>query len=1094
MCLSCNFREGPRAEIHGFEAYNGFYSDPVVILGDPLAAELGESRIDAPGDISTTYEIAVGDSFEGYIGEGDVDYIRIELTEHGSFSDYELGVVGSGEGELFDPYLELLDENGNVVASNDDFAPGVVLASVIEYRAFLSTGTYYLAVSSADGGTGGYLLGAYPDASGFRPQAQDLDRFGRVDAFLAPGDRDFYKIDNYPDNQFFTVSVDGGSSVGLSDPIIEVFRNSTLIASNEDTGLSTVSFETNGTDTYYVSVEGSSQQSAGTYQLRSMADPIDDLSTTWSLEPEFYYTQAIEPGDADWRFIDLEGGQEYAFQMYDAFFGDVDSYITIYDSNGQFIASNDDENEDSLDAYLRYTPTDDETVYVEMRDATGFGAGLYQITVTNLTAATPVDAIIWKDAVLPTDDAVKVWFAGLGDVVNDEGALVLGQGFTEEQITEFMSIFEHVSDFANISFVQTDNQEDADFQIVVGDLDAVYDSGLWGRANPQGNTFYSDGTIVLDDDVWTDASTARGGFMNNVAAHEYGHALGLAHPHDTGGGSRPMRGVLENDDLGDFNLNQIPFTIMTYNDVWENAPLPPDDLGAGHFWGFGAIDIAALQSLYGANTATRTGGDSYTLGTGAFMQTIWDAGGYDDITYGGGRDVVIDLRQAPIAYAQNGGGYVSHVVDGYSGLVIAQGVEIEQAVGGFGHDDITGNALGNLLLGRDGDDRLYGLAGNDTLDGGLGRDSLYGGSGNDSVVGNSGDDFLSGGDGNDGLFGGAGDDALYGGKGADDMVGGEGNDDLYGGDNNDSMTGGAGADRMRGDAGDDTIFGGDGEDDLNGGAGGDTISGGAGNDVLQGAAGNDILYGNLDDDTLLGSSGDDELFGGLGNDRLFGDSGSDRMLGEDGDDFLRGGSGNDILNGGRGSDDLDGGGGRDALYGEDDDDVLNGRGGNDTVYGGSGDDLVDGGSNHDVVYGNQGDDQVYGNHGNDRVLGGLGNDNVFGGIGNDAIFGEAGEDILHGNLGNDYISGGSDGVRDTFVFGAAGADYGGYNTIIDFENGIDVLDLRGLGFTDFATDIAPLAGRRDGGTDTAIVIQSGYVIHLENIAIWQLDASDFILA
>jgi Ca2+-binding RTX toxin-like protein len=59
---------------------------------------------------------------------------------------------------------------------------------------------------------------------------------------------------------------------------------------------------------------------------------------------------------------------------------------------------------------------------------------------------------------------------------------------------------------------------------------------------------------------------------------------------------------------------------------------------------------------------------------------------------------------------------------------------IENAVGGYGNDSITGNLGENVLSGGMGNDMLNGEGGNDTLAGGAGNDSLDGGSGNDVYV------------------------------------------------------------------------------------------------------------------------------------------------------------------------------------------------------------------------------------------------------------------------------------------------------------------------------------------------------------------------
>ena len=169
-----------------------------------------------------------------------------------------------------------------------------------------------------------------------------------------------------------------------------------------------------------------------------------------------------------------------------------------------------------------------------------------------------------------------------------------------------------------------------------------------------------------------------------------------------------------------------------------------------------AFDIAAIQHLYGANMTHNTGDDVYRLPTrdksGTFYSSIWDAGGTDTISARGARSrTIINLNAAPLV-GSNAGGYVSYVRWVYGGFTIANGVEIENAIGGRKKDRIIGNDLDNVLKGKAGRDKLEGQTGDDTL------------------LGMADNDTLQGGDGDDLLKGGAGSDVMFGGLGADIFV------------------------------------------------------------------------------------------------------------------------------------------------------------------------------------------------------------------------------------------------------------------------------------------------------------------------------------
>ncbi|MEE9311014.1 MAG: DUF4214 domain-containing protein, partial [Planctomycetota bacterium] len=139
-----------------------------------------------------------------------------------------------------------------------------------------------------------------------------------------------------------------------------------------------------------------------------------------------------------------------------------------------------------------------------------------------------------------------------------------------------------------------------------------------------------------------------------------------------------------------------------------------------------AFDIAAIQLLYGVRAA-ETGDNAYTLisenkaGTG--WQSIWDTGGADTIS--GANSTVaatIDLRAATLEGA-DAGGYVSWINGIKGGFTIANGVVIENAIGGNVADMLIGNSVANTLAGNGGDDVFTGAGGNDAVDGGAGSDT-----------------------------------------------------------------------------------------------------------------------------------------------------------------------------------------------------------------------------------------------------------------------------------------------------------------------------------------------------------------------------------
>ncbi|HWT12799.1 MAG TPA: M10 family metallopeptidase C-terminal domain-containing protein [Allosphingosinicella sp.] len=380
-----------------------------------------------------------------------------------------------------------------------------------------------------------------------------------------------------------------------------------------------------------------------------------------------------------------------------------------------------------------------------------------------------------------------------------------------------------------------------------------------------------------------------------VTLHEILHAIGLSHPGDYNGAGYNY------EDHAQFQQDTRQYSVMSY---WDAAKTGADHfIGGDQFVGSTPLlyDILALQRMYGANTATRTGNTIYGFNsnTGASpfnfagnpgpVLAIWDAGGIDTLDFSGwSGGSLIDLNDGAFS---SGGGLTSNVA-------IAFGAAIEQAVGGAGNDILIGNALANRLDGGGGADQMTGGDGDDlflvdnvgdlaiersgdsgvdrvwtrvsftlgdrienlTLAGSLAIDGTGNGLAN-SLVGNAAANVLNGGAGIDTMTGGAGNDVYHVDSAGDQVIETRvthGSDRVVStvgwtlGSHVEHLTlagtaaingnGNSLANSLAGNSAANVLKGAAGNDKISGGAGSDKIYGGSGKDTLQGHSGLDGFY------------------------------------------------------------------------------------------------------------------------------------------------------------------------------------------------------------------------------------------------------------
>ncbi|PWG02254.1 M10 family metallopeptidase C-terminal domain-containing protein [Sphingosinicella humi] len=676
----------------------------------------------------------------------------------------------------------------------------------------------------------------------------------------------------------YTFAQRGAGADGLEDPYMLLYgpglTNESYITEDDDGGLgrtSMITYTPTVDGTYYVLASSwyhlaTDQADPGSSYTLDVwqANPANDVDDTFEGAMDIglgtTFGQLEAPNDFDMYKIEMTEGMVYSFTYaggisgggdFDGEPGENIAFLDLFDANGNPITYTVNYEtglsffaEESGTYYLQVSPYD---AYVNLPFDPMTGG--YTLDVAEVDPATrdPLESLVWDSAnnvpFVDTDgdgvgDTAYVYFApageNFGEFEPDDETPMATFGWEDFQIEGVMNALEEYEDILGVNYEITTDVEQATFRMLTTE-----NLAYGARFYPQDPAYGSQqgiGTFNVISGLFTEpGSLERGGFSYAVVLHEFGHAHGIAHPHDTGGGSEVMLGVTASTgSLGVYDLNQGVYTVMSYNDGWATHPDGERDFSRATYesgWSatLGAFDIAVLQQRYGIINPHNTGDDVYTLAGSqdeAFYQTIWDTGGTDTIAYSGDQAVQIDLLAATLDYTPTGGGVVSFVHGIHGGYTIANGVVIENATGGEGDDVLLGNDAANVLTGNLGDDVLIGRDGADSLLGGDGADSLDGGAGNDLLVGGNDGDILRGGDDADRLDGGNASDLLEGGAGDDILQGGNDIDYLMGGADNDTLEGGNGADVLDGGAGDDVLIGGKGEDSY--------VFGDAGTDIILG--------------------------------------------------------------------------------------------------------------------------------------------------------------------------------------------------------------------------------------------------------------------
>ena len=576
----------------------------------------------------------------------------------------------------------------------------------------------------------------------------------------ADGDRIVYSLSG-ADAAAFTI--DQGGAVRLASPadfetrsaydIIVNAADSSGSGASRAVAVSVTDVDETSGPTPSLAETSAANNSTG--QAQAVSRALLDDSTNGNLFddslPSITINGAVSTGapnaDIDFFSITLNAGEKLILDV-DGSGGDLDAVVRIYDTSGRELGFVDDSPVDpgstqdypgrTWDSFLTWRAPTAGTYYFSIESwgdgvqdgpGTGETTGNYQLNVSIGPPATAaqileedIEALIgsapWPDPnssqpgtnlTFAFPNSPADYPAGIPETANNFEAFNAIQRTATTQILQqishvadltFTQLFDNQESGATLRYAMSDEPEVAYAYLPGGDLGGT----AWFRNSPiEGRT-----TPAFDNPV-------AGGYAWMSIIHETGHALGLKHGHEFPAVS--------------FNRDSVEFTVMTYRSY---VGQPPNGY-TNETWGFPttlmALDIAALQRLYGANfnfnsgdsvyTWSPTTGQSFVNGVGGLtpggnrvFMTVWDGDGNDTYNLSNyASPVTIDLRPgewtitSQIQLANLG---INHFARGNVLNAFLYNDDphslIENAVAGSGNDTLIANQAVNTLTGGAGGD------------------------------------------------------------------------------------------------------------------------------------------------------------------------------------------------------------------------------------------------------------------------------------------------------------------------------------------------------------------------------------------------------
>jgi hypothetical protein len=291
------------------------------------------TQFDHVGNTSTSATIAVGGTATSTLtAAGQSDWFKVSLSAGSQY-------VFTAAGAPSDVQVTIYDANGNAVTNSN--LNGTVTGQVAAFEP-TAGGTYYVGVSTTQGGGGAFTLSAATvpyDYAGNTTTTGTVSVGSHVSGTIAAaGQSDWFKV-TLTAGTNYVFDVGGGSLTGG----VELYdANGNLLVSGYNGGPSggaRTSYEPTSTGTYYVAAS-SFLSTTGTYTLgvsTSAFDYAGNTSTTGTLATNGHVSGTLAvTGQSDWFKVTLTAGNQYLF---DVGAGTLTlPEVTVYDSTGKALS------------------------------------------------------------------------------------------------------------------------------------------------------------------------------------------------------------------------------------------------------------------------------------------------------------------------------------------------------------------------------------------------------------------------------------------------------------------------------------------------------------------------------------------------------------------------------------------------------------------------------------------------------------------------------------------------------------------------------------------------------------------------------------